>query len=686
MNKRLKQVITVVLSSSMVLGCTMLPNTNMIQQQNVYAAEVESQNVNFPSEEVKKAVVDSLRTKLGRNAISYDSEVTTEQLSLLEHLYINYTTDYDKWEFLNYCTNLTKLTIQDNNPKKNNTISDLSNLKNLKKLKRLFINMREFHAGEWLNQLTELTYFHTDAYNFNLEYIKNLKNLQELSIFSFSIDHQELLGGLKALKKLTIANLKKINTSGFSSLENLQELRLHGMTNISNVGFLSHLNRLKKLELDNTSVSDISQIANMESLENLNIIDGNQIHDLSSLKNRPRSFINYAPKYRYEKTNQRIPVKVIGSTFSVPKIIEQDGTELPLKILDKYKDELIQLDNNTFKIKNKIDNKILSSERYYYGVLNGETEPIMEWTSKDGSFKDDYFEGKIHLDLSGFGFPKDANTQTDNDKVNVAVGDDTPINNSVSVGVNTEKSVEDKDTQTDNNKVDIAVGEDTPINNNVSVGVNTETNTENTATQTENNKVDIAVGDDKPINNNVSVGVNTETNTENTGTKTEKIPSDKSTQTDKNTIDKGTQTDLSGRDIDKLKSDASRDNSIISELEKLKDELTRMNEKAKLDIPKDIEIGQWYPDVMKRLPDKRSYIDGEDILLNGMQMIFSRYVLVGNKYEKQTEVVNFSDFRNEYRGWKFNLKTPKALLRDSEGGKMRVRFSFMLNNKNESMK
>lgn len=189
-------------------------------------------------------------------------------------------------------------------------------------------------------------------------------------------------------------------------------------------------------------------------------------------------------------------------------------------------------------------------------------------------------------------------------------------------------------------------------------------------------KVDIAVGDDKLINNNVSVGVNTETNTE-------KIPSDKSTQTDKNTIDKGTQTDLMGRDIDKLKSDATRDNSIISELEKLKDELTRMNERS---IPRDVEIGQWYPDVMKRLPDKRSYIDGEDILLNGMQMIFSRYVLVGNKYEKQTEVVNFSDFRNEYRGWKFNLKTPKALLRDSEGGKMRVRFSFTLNNKNESMR
>ncbi len=124
---------------------------------------------------------------------------------------------------------------------------------------------------------------------------------------------------------------------------------------------------------------------------------------------------------------------------------------------------------------------------------------------------------------------------------------------------------------------------------------------------------------------------------------------------------------------------------------KLNDKLNNKNneiEKFKvemLNLPKDIEVEQWYPEKVVKLPNKLSYYDNESLDLDGMVMLFTKYIKKGNKYEKVNVNVSYDEFSNIFKGWKFNLITKKALLKEAEEGKIRVKISFILEDKKASM-
>ncbi|QWQ38624.1 hypothetical protein KMP11_06670 [Gemella sp. zg-570] len=118
-----------------------------------------------------------------------------------------------------------------------------------------------------------------------------------------------------------------------------------------------------------------------------------------------------------------------------------------------------------------------------------------------------------------------------------------------------------------------------------------------------------------------------------------------------------------------------------NEVIKLKDDIKRTN----VDMPKDIKIGQWYPETIIKFPTKRQYKHNDDIDLSGMVIRFTKYIKENNEYKMVHEDIAYATFKNETHGWEFNLKTPKAIYNKDTNGKMQIKFSFVLKNQDKSM-
>lgn len=135
--------------------------------------------------------------------------------------------------------------------------------------------------------------------------------------------------------------------------------------------------------------------------------------------------------------------------------------------------------------------------------------------------------------------------------------------------------------------------------------------------------------------------------------------------------------------IEQVKEENKSDNEKQKEI----DELKQKNELLNLGIPSDIRLNQWYPNAITKLPTKTKYVDKEKIDLSGMEIEFIRAIKTEKgTYEKVSEKVSFEKLKENYRGWKFNLKTEIADITKTQNGKMQIHFSFTLNNTEESMK
>lgn len=665
---KINKVISTLLSTTIVLGCGMFPNTNFLSIQAVYALENDDSDVVYiDSFDIKKDIIKKLRENKEYENMSDYANITKGHLRSLKSLSVKIRYSMPKLSFLDYCTNLTRLNIYREDAE--DSVKDLSNVGKLTNLVDLNCNAGKTDDMKWLNNLSNLKYLALQIdESFNLEHINNLGDLTFLKIIAKGISHQENWKNIST-ERLVISDVSKIDTREFSKIKKLNCLHLYKIQNIKNIEFLNKVNGIHYVDLIHTSVSDLSSIASGDNIRGIRLVS-NPITDISGLKNLNRNSINHIDHIDYDTKYSHIYLDARGDVIKVPDIIEQDGSKVPVKIEDEYKDDIEKIDDNTFRLVKKEGNKILEIPNEIGSHGMKPIYNVLYWTSEDGQYKDRAFNGKIFLVFNEYKSYNNAETQTENNTSEISIQTD---NHTKEVSIQIEKHTVDMESQTETNKVDILVGDDKRINNRQDEGINTdniETNTSDVNTQMDNQD-----------RKNISV-------------QTETTSSDKVIQTEKNVSDKEVQTDLGGKDIDRLKienerlkvpeRDVEKGNKVASELENLKNELIRLSEKNQLELPKGIEVGQWYPDYIYRLPDKKSYIDGEDIVFNGMQMIFSRYVLNGNRYEKQTEVVNYREYRSGYRGWIFNVKTPKALLKNSEGNKMRVKFSFTLSNNNES--
>ncbi|HZK33098.1 MAG TPA: hypothetical protein VFC60_01240, partial [Tissierellaceae bacterium] len=172
------------------------------------------------------------------------------------------------------------------------------------------------------------------------------------------------------------------------------------------------------------------------------------------------------------------------------------------------------------------------------------------------------------------------------------------------------------------------------------------------------------------------------------------------------------QKNKSVKDKEKLNNEINKLDDKIYNLSKEKDKLEKDNEKYKekfenleddvkdlrenlerekdknnlkdMNLPEGVKVNQWYPEKFVTLPDKKTYDDGEDIDMAGMKMRFTRVIKSNGKYIRETEDVDYRDFKNGYRGWDFNLKTKTAKYEESTNGKMKIVFTFSLKNSNQS--
>lgn len=120
-----------------------------------------------------------------------------------------------------------------------------------------------------------------------------------------------------------------------------------------------------------------------------------------------------------------------------------------------------------------------------------------------------------------------------------------------------------------------------------------------------------------------------------------------------------------------------------NEIELLKEK----NELLKLGIPSDIELNQWYPSSISKLPTKLKYKDKEKIDLSGMEIEFVKAIKTDKgTYEKVSENISFEKLKEIHKGWTFYLKTEIADLSKTVNGKMAIHFSFVLSNIEESKK
>lgn len=155
-----------------------------------------------------------------------------------------------------------------------NQISDINSIRSLTKLEYLDLSNNPIKSLDALSNLTNLKTLHIGNYSSSLgAYLKNA----EVECFS----DISALKNLKELNTLSIYNTRTLDISSLGGLSSLEYLYLNG-NEIHNLESLFALSQLKELNVSDNSITDISGIGSLTNLEGL-WLSGNNITDYSEL-------------------------------------------------------------------------------------------------------------------------------------------------------------------------------------------------------------------------------------------------------------------------------------------------------------------------------------------------------------------------------------------------------------------
>ncbi|WP_051210187.1 leucine-rich repeat protein, partial [Gemella cuniculi] len=275
--------------------------------------EASDEEVNNKEVEVKDAVLKNiLKRKLGVISSKNLTVKDLEKITTLDNLY-----GVKDLSALKYATNLTSLEING----EYNEINDISALRNLTKLENLslentkikdisaisnLINLRDLNiSGPFVDpEYSDVMVNPADYIIKNIEALKNLKNLETLSLANRGVSDISTLANLTNLNDVVLSNnnisdisvlknLKNISSLDLTSnknIENTDSLKeLTSLTNlwltenkITNIEALKELTNLKKLYLNVNKISDLSPLVNLTNLTHLSL-GANELTDISSL-------------------------------------------------------------------------------------------------------------------------------------------------------------------------------------------------------------------------------------------------------------------------------------------------------------------------------------------------------------------------------------------------------------------
>jgi Leucine-rich repeat (LRR) protein len=238
----------------------------------------------------------------------------------IKGLYLNYAKGFtcDNFDFLLALKDLELLNIIYTPVETLGQIKNLENIKSLsischwkdkldlsglKHLERCFIGYAK--GAESIFYCDSLRYLYIDEFRLkSYEQLKNLSNIEYLTIGNSSFNEPEIFSGLKKLRKLVLLNCRKLDhLDGLGALENLEWLTIDGSKKISTIEELSSLKQLKVLQLSNNKeIETLLAIKGLTQLKALSFFGDTVINDgdLSFLETfKSLSLVGFAGRRHY---------------------------------------------------------------------------------------------------------------------------------------------------------------------------------------------------------------------------------------------------------------------------------------------------------------------------------------------------------------------------------------------------
>ncbi len=185
--------------------------------------------------------------------------------------------DFSGIKYLEKFTNLQKLTLIDISPKLPKWMAILEKIGYKKSNRKITIDFRPLENLAGFKQLyIERTPIAT------LKSLRQLKNLEILSLSYTQVSDLGQITGMKSLKELVFFHTPVSNLKPVSNLVNLEVLDIRG-TAVTNLEPLRNLSNLKNLFLSETKISNLEPLANMINLEILDL-QVTLVSDLEPLK------------------------------------------------------------------------------------------------------------------------------------------------------------------------------------------------------------------------------------------------------------------------------------------------------------------------------------------------------------------------------------------------------------------
>lgn len=122
---------------------------------------------------------------------------------------------------------------------------------------------------------------------YDLTPLSEFKKLEFLELTGNKIEVVSPLGGLTALKELTLDGNNHLRTlAGLEGLKSLEDLSVR-VTDLDDITALSTLSSLKKLNISTNKITDISALEGLTNLVTVQLDENRNLSDISALANKP---------------------------------------------------------------------------------------------------------------------------------------------------------------------------------------------------------------------------------------------------------------------------------------------------------------------------------------------------------------------------------------------------------------
>jgi hypothetical protein len=192
-----------------------------------------------------------------------------------------------------------------------------------------------------LERFDRLKVLYIQGHRKNIESLKLLKSLTDLSLAGLTVDNLDFLAELNSLRELSLELVNRESIISLKNLKMLTSLSLIEIRNLEDLSFLEEMKSLKHIQLRYLNkVKSLPRIGSKDNLEAINILELKELNDLSSINecaNLRRFFFSGRTKLNvtdFEKIIQLPAMKSIriGTASKkkndvINKLIESQGID-----------------------------------------------------------------------------------------------------------------------------------------------------------------------------------------------------------------------------------------------------------------------------------------------------------------------------------------------------------------------